>query len=435
MKTKTSGKTVLACFLLTFFVLQNLLQQWMGPFQYADEMFALLAVFLLPWKLLKKKLRLSWSRETVLFVVFLAVFWVSGWCGFFRYRYQPFLNAAKDSYVNLKFFLAAGASYLIFAEDQEEAAARRREGNGRKQRGDAVCQMKQKLWLTLNGITAVLFVLCVADLCFGIFDGDMRGGMRAVKLFYTAYTVLAGNCVLLCAVCLWLLEEKKKRAAVPLAMLAFVMLSTRRVKAVGALACILIIYLLVFRKKQKLSRRIKLLAGGVVALAAAAGIYQVVSYYFLMGAESARAVLTIAAPFLAYDHFPFGTGWGTYGSAFSVEPYSPVYGMYRMAGVWGLSPGYPEFVSDTFWPMILGQCGFFGFLAFLAVFVLLVRRIFLLKQEKGTFASALAVLAYLFISSTSESAFANPIAVPLAFWLGVLLASCPQADGRQERLP
>ena len=96
--------------------------------------------------------------------------------------------------------------------------------------------------------------------------------------------------------------------------------------------------------------------------------------------------------------------------------------MYRMAGVWGLSPDYPDFVSDTFWPMILGECGFFGLLALLGVLFLLVKKIFSMKKDKSTFASGLVPLAYLLISSTSESAFANPIAVPLAFWLGFLFA-------------
>ena len=194
------------------------------------------------------------------------------------------------------------------------------------------------------------------------------------------------------------------------------------VKALGAAVCVVLVWILILHRRKKMSRRLKILIVAVTAAAAAAGIYQIVDYYFLMGVESARAVLTIAAPFLAMDHFPFGTGWGTYGSAFSAEPYSPVYGMYWMAGVWGLSPDYPEFVSDTFWPMVMGQCGFFGFAAFIAALVLFVKRVFAMKRNRRLFGSAVLILLYLFISSTSESAFANPVSVPLAFWLGLLLA-------------
>ena len=112
----------------------------------------------------------------------------------------------------------------------------------------------------VNAVTTVLFVLCLADLFFGIFDADMRGGLRAVKLFYSVYTVLVGICVFLCAICLWMYEEKRKMIFIPLAMLAFIMVSTRRVKAMGALACLVLIFLVVFRnRKKKLSRKVRYL--------------------------------------------------------------------------------------------------------------------------------------------------------------------------------
>ncbi|MGN0314575.1 MAG: hypothetical protein ACI4EG_07275 [Fusicatenibacter sp.] len=404
-KSVTARKTGLCLVLILLFLLQNRLQQWFAPFSYLDEAFAFLffPAFLLD--LICKKRTFTWTRENRLFLTFLAAFWMFGWGGYFRYHYQPLANTAKDAYVNLKFFLACGVSFLIFAREELDFSS-----------------LKQKLWPVLNWITLILFVLCIVDLCFGIFSTETRAGMRAVKLFYSAYTILVGECVFLSAIYLWYYEEKQKRIILPLAMLAFVMISTRRVKSMGAAACIVVIFLLVFYKRQKISTKVKAAAFCVVAIAAAAAIYQIVSYYYMMGVESARAVLTIGAPFLAIDHFPFGTGWGTYGSAFSTDPYSPIYGMYRMAGVWGLSPNYHDFVSDTFWPMILGQCGCFGFAAFIGALVIFVKKVKTLKWHKGAYAAALLLLLYLLISSSSESAFANPISVPFGFWIGFLFA-------------
>ena len=414
MKTVTIRNTLFACFLILLFVMQDRLQQWFGPFQYLDELFALLILPLFALRLLQKKFRIVWNRERILCAALLLIFLVSGWCGYLVYHYQPLLNTAKDSYVNLKFFMAAGASYLMFAYEEDVDYEK----------------MKQIIWYVVNAVAAVLFVLCLADLFFGIFDADMRGGLRAVKLFYSVYTVLVGVCVFLCAICLWLYEDKKKMVFVPLAMLAFVMFSTRRVKAMGALACLVLIFLVIFRNsKKKLSRKVKIFAIVIVAVAGAAAIYQIVGYYFLLGTESARAVLTIGAPFIAADHFPFGTGWGTYGSAFSIEPYSPVYDMYWMGGIWGISRSYSSFVSDTFWPMILGQCGYFGFAALIGLLYLFIRKTFLLRDHKSDFASAIFLILYLLISSTSESAFANPVAVPMAFWIGFLLAQYWNDDG------
>lgn len=405
MKTVTSGKTYLFLFLVILFVMQNRLQQWFEPFQYLDEGFAALFFPALALWIFKKKNKIIWTGKRILFLTLLLIFWGWGWGGNFMYHYQTFASAAKDSYVNLKFFLSVGAAFLMFVDDDLNLQ-----------------EIRKLLWMILNGITVVLFVLCLLDLCFGIFSTETRGGMRAVKLFYSAYTFLVGQCVFLSAWYLWFYEDKKKRIIPPLAMLVFVMLSTRRAKAMGATACILMVYLLVFRQRQEISKKVKIFAGSVVCLAAVGGLYQLISYYFVMGVGSARAVLTIAAPFLAKDHFPFGTGWGTFGSAFSTEPYSPVYGMYQMAGVWGLSPDYHDFVADTFWPMIMGQCGFVGFAAFIGVLVLFVQKVWTLKSDKSAFAAALIPLLYLLVSSTSESAFANPVSVPFAFLIGFLFA-------------
>lgn len=405
MKSITSRKICLFLFLVILFLIQNRLQQWSGVFQYLDELFALLFIPVFLYWMIKKKEKIQWTKSKKLFFLLLMIFWMSGWSGYFVYHYQPLSNTIKDAYVNLKFFMAMGASFLLFADQKMDFE-----------------QLKKKVWPILNAIVIVLFVLCLIDLLFGVFSTETRYGMRAIKLFYSAYTILVGECVFLSAIFLWFFGQKRKKIIPPLVMLAFIMLSTRRVKSVGAVACILLVCLLVFYKGKKLSKKVKVFSACVIIIALFAGVFQVVSYYIMMGTESARAVLTIGAPFIAKDHFPFGTGWGTYGSAFSVDPYSPVYGMYQMDGVWGISPGYHEFVSDTFWPMILGECGIFGFLAFIGVCVLFVKKVCTLKVNKSAFASALIPFLYLMISSSSESAFANPIAVSLAFWVGFLFA-------------
>lgn len=406
-KTVVSEKTYIFIFLfcVILFVIQNGLQQKCVVFQYIDELYAFLVIPLLIVWLVKKKKVFEWTEKSILFVFFLSAFWICGWGGYFRYHFQIFTNAAKDSYLNLKFFMAIGASFLIFADEKVDFE-----------------RMKEKIWPVLNGVTGVLFLLCLLDLCFGIFSFEERGGMRAIKLFYDAYTVLVGQCVFLSAIYLWLFEKQQKRILVPLSMLAFVMLSTRRVKAMGAVVCILFVYLLVFRGVKKISKKVKVFAIVVFCIAAVAALYQIVSYYYVMGVESARAVLTIGGPFVAKDHYPYGTGWGTYGSAFSIDPYSPVYGKYLMAGVWGLSQDFPDFICDTYWPMLLGQCGYFGFTAFIGALAQFIRKILTLKNDKSAFAAALIPLLYLFVSSSSESAFVNPIAVPFAFLFGVLLA-------------
>lgn len=407
MKTNTTIKTILFLIFAGLFLMHDKLQEWFAPFQYFDEAFGLLFFPMVAIRGYQKRLTLVSEKRDWLFYAGLAVFWLFGWAGFLAYRYQPLTNALKDFYVNSKFFLALGASFLFFDDPQLDFD-----------------KMKEKIWPVLNVVTALLFAMTVADLLFDTFSTDTRGPFRAVKLFYSVQTVLVSVCVFLSAIYLWFFDEKKDRTLLPLGMLCVMMFCTLRVKSMGVIAAVLLIYLFVLRgmKFAGLKRWMKIGLLVFLVFAVAAIGYQVVNYYILMGVGSARAMLTLAGPFVAWDHFPFGSGWATFGSAFSAEPYSPVYGMYRMAGIWGLSPDYSAFVSDTYWPMVLGQTGFFGFAGLLLALTVFVKKVLKMKNMRASFASGLLVLAQLLISSTSESALVNPLAVPMAFWLGLLLA-------------
>ena len=88
----------------------------------------------------------------------------------------------------------------------------------------------------------------------------------------------------------------------------------------------------------------------------------------------------------------------------------------------GLREGAAYFVSDTFWPMILGQSGWIG-LVFLLLGIggLFFRIQTLYSVNTAFYLSALFILLYLLVSSAAESAFVHPTAIPLALWLGILL--------------
>ena len=419
MKTNTKIKTIVFFLLAGLFLVHDKLQDWFAPFQYFDEAFGLLffPMVLVRWR--QKRLKPVSEKRDWQFYAGLAVFWLFGWAGCLVYRYQPLTNVLKDFYVNNKFFLALGATFLFFDDPDLDFD-----------------KMKEKIWPVLNAVTVILFAMTVMDLLFDTFSTDTRGPFRAVKLFYSVQSVLVAVCAFLSSIYLWYYREKKKQILLPLGMLSIMMFCTLRVKSMGVIAAVVLIYLFVLRglKFTGLKRWMKITLVAFLVFAAVAIGYQIVNYYILMGVESARAMLTLAGPFVAWDHFPFGSGWATFGSAFSAEPYSPVYGMYRMAGIWGLSPKYPAFVSDTYWPMVLGQTGYFGFAGLLLALTVFVKKVLKMKDFPASYASGLLILAQLLISSTSESALANPLAVPMAFWLGLLLAEHRNRTGKESQV-
>ena len=80
----------------------------------------------------------------------------------------------------------------------------------------------------------------------------------------------------------------------------------------------------------------------------------------------ARTVLTVDSVKVASGYFPLGAGFGRFGSAGAAENYSPEYVAHGYQYVWGLGPTEEEgrFLTDTEWPAILGETGFFGAAAF-----------------------------------------------------------------------
>jgi len=83
------------------------------------------------------------------------------------------------------------------------------------------------------------------------------------------------------------------------------------------------------------------------------------------GSPDARAALYQTSAAIARDDFPLGVGLGRFGSGVSRAPYSPVYARYGLDKIDGLSPQHSNFVSDTFWPRVLGETGVIGLLALL----------------------------------------------------------------------
>lgn len=95
--------------------------------------------------------------------------------------------------------------------------------------------------------------------------------------------------------------------------------------------------------------------------------------------EQTRSMLTLRSWQIASDYFPLGTGAGTYASPPSFTlGYSDVYVRYELFALWGASEDNPAFLTDVFWPKVLGQAGFLGFIVYM---------IFLWGICKGMFSS------------------------------------------------
>ncbi|MCD8145472.1 MAG: hypothetical protein LUD79_09120 [Oscillospiraceae bacterium] len=396
---------------LYFFVFNSCLEQVIPLLGYADELVALCAVPLAVLALLSlvdlERMELRW------YSVFLALYVAVTFLANLVYRIQPLLSAAlPDLLLCLKFWLALYVGRRVFRGFDCKAYAGR-------------------MFIHLKVIILFLFVCTVTELLTGarLFGASVyRYGLPAIELFFGHPTRFCAVCVFLFVVLVSLRQFVSGSEKYLLALL-LMMGTTLRTKAIVAAILFCVIYYLAFLRKRKITAKTAFLALPPVLILS----WEQISYYFFsdVARASARYQLTVKAVQIANDYFPFGTGFGTYGSYYSGVVYSALYDKYGLSDVWGIQPTYYSFLSDTFWPMILGQSGWFGMASYALALLFLLHTIQKLRSISPAFyTSALCIFIYLLISSLAESAFVHPMAIPLAIWLGFLLQTAD--SGRLE---
>lgn len=394
-------KYVLFIIFFYFFIFKDPLENSISFFAYSDEVIALLAVPLFFVDLVSNRFVLK--KDKYGYARYLIIFLICGLLGGVVYAYQPLYCVILDAFLNLKFWFAIYVGIFAF-------------------RNFSLKDNAAGIYFHCKLITILFLGLFVIDnVAGGVFNASIRYGLRSTQLFYFIPTTFAAACALIVCV---LISIKKHVAYsnVYIAILLFLLCSTLRMKAIASAVAFMLILYIVFKFKKKINIWMIVSIG---LLAVAIGWEQIEFYFFSdIQNDSARYQLLITSIKVANDHFPFGSGFSTYASAYSSISYSPLYFIYNLSGVNGLQESNPMFVSDSFWPMILGQTGWIGLIMYILALLCLFKKIQSLRTVSACkYASALCILCYLLISSTSEAAFVHPIAIPLAIWLGYLLSN------------
>lgn len=384
-------------FAMYLFVFQQLLQLVEPAFKYADELFSCIAVAAFALDVANRR---EVGKENIITLVCMGIVVLSGLWSSWIYQLQPANIVFSDLIVVIKFYLTMYAGERLFSGAISGKRARR------------VVRYNCML------IICVLALLVLLDYVFDLFKWDERYGMRAIRLFYQHQTFLVAICVFLMTV--YAISAQKRMRFTFIVILCVIMALTLRAKAFGMVAAAIAMYILTVKLRWRLN--LVYIVFLVVAMYLLVG-NQIELYYGGGGELTARTALNQTSLRIARDMFPFGTGFGTFGSHYSGVEYSPVYSAYGIQHVWGISEDMHEFISDTFWPMILGQFGVIGLAAYIVVVAVLFLRIQrLARGNRYIYYGAVTAFIYLIISSTAESAFVNTMAVPLGLGIGTALS-------------
>lgn len=383
---------ILLMYLLIF---QNAVQNKIEIFKYLDEVIALSIV---PISMIKlsigyKNIKIK-KNDLIIFLSLLGIV-IVGIYSSCIYRFQTVKFVLSDMLVFLKFFMVYFLSMILWKENFFE-------------------ENRKKILKHLKLIIIALFLLTISNYIFDLYPGEYRFGIKSNTLFYGLPTYLGAVCAFLLA--LFIICSEKVISIYSIFTI-LIMLSTLRFKSIGCVIAVIVVAIMIDKSNKKISFS-KL---AFVAIIVCTVAYNQIEYYFFETDGSARMELSIKSLEIAKDYFPIGTGFGTYGSFFSVESYSPVYYIYKLNNIYGLEKGRAGFVLDTFWPMIIGQFGISGFILYVICLVYILKNIQqgFNKDNKYIYIGKIVSIIYLLISSTSESAFVNSIAIPFAIILGI----------------
>lgn len=376
------------------FVFQNYIQRYITIFKYFDEFIAMLGIPAFIYAIKNKDKRIL-TKENLILVISLFLIFVAGIYSNIKYQYQIIQNVLADIIVMFKFFFIYYLGKIIYKKDE-------------------LLKYKRDILKHIKFVIIFLFLLTIGNYCFKIFEGDIRYGIKSNKLFYEHSTCLVAISVFLLVT--YILFEKKINSRYTWLILC-VIATTLRSKALA----FVIIFIILSFYLEKSNKKISLFKLGVLGCIAIIIAFNQIQYYFVKIDDSARATLLRTSVNIANDYLPFGTGFATFGSNFSAYPYSPVYEEYNIQNIYGLSEDNTGFISDSFWPMILGQFGYIGLISYVICIGLIFKNIQdnYSKKNKYAYIAKISCIIYLLISSTSESALANSIAIPFALILGV----------------
>ena len=279
------------------------------------------------------------------------------------------------------------------------------------------------LYDNFNGIAklfaVVCFVLMLHDYFFQPFFPltDFRYFAFSTRLFYSHPTFLANSCIIL--ICLLTVSFQKDRSNLfYVCLLATVTVMTLRTKAIGfvVLFFLLLFSFRVLQVRSKFFLFLPIVLGGFCVG------WKQIQYYYFAHLDFARSVMARDCLKLANRFFPLGTGFATYGSYMATVHYSPLYQTLGYDNVYGLSSQSPYFLSDTFWPIITAQFGYFGLILFLLIVITFFQIAFRFqKHDPYRFVALISILIYMLISSSSESSFFNPFSVLYFLVFGLLV--------------
>ncbi len=271
----------------------------------------------------------------------------------------------------------------------------------------------------------ILLIFVIYDLAFVVYPRERRYGLKSIELFFghpSRYSFVFSF------IFLSLFSKYINRKTWFLFIILAVGLLSLRVKYFGFVTLAFLIFYFKDYIKRIPRQQFFIYAALLFLLFFILFKERILMFFSIENLRMSwsRGVLLVKSIDIGNDYFPWGTGFGTYAGYFSGEYYSWVYAKYGIDKVWGITADNPAFIADQFWPMVLGQFGYFGLLTYMLImvaFIFLFLKLLRHNSQHKPYAMVVALLALflLIIDSTSDAIFTQDRAVSIFIMLGLLV--------------
>ena len=119
--------------------------------------------------------------------------------------------------------------------------------------------------------------------------------------------------------------------------------------------------------------------------------------------EARPASYRTATAIIFKDYIPFGSGLASFATAAAAKYYSPLYFKYNMSEIWGMSPAFPHFIADAFFPT-LAEYGLVGVFFFIVFWIRRYKEIYAISEIKYYKVAFLCMLA-LFLEGVADTSY------------------------------
>lgn len=327
-------------------------------------------------------------------ILWFSIFILIGLCSTLIFRIQDIYPSLVDGFIIIPRFFLVYISLLIISNSNNSF-------------------ISNYFYIVSKIITIILFALVLHDLVFTPFfsKNGFRYFTESMSLMFSHPTYLATASVTLLIYIGY--QKKMKNKLIYMIMISIVCFLSLRGKAIGFILFYWLCYLMLFKLKiDKKYYKIIFLIGiaGVIFVVKD----NIIEYFFSPNRYSPRNILLNDSFSLMFKHFPFGTGFATFGSALARQYYSGLYVDLGYLANYGMSSINGAFLLDSFWPTIFAQFGIFGTIIFIYVVYLFIKNsLNVMKENICAGFSMLMVMAYVLICSIAEASFFNPACILL----------------------